>query len=295
MAEWLDYDAIKQIPIRSVLHRYGIEANGRNLKCPLPTHTSQKVETSFSIKDNFWVCWSPSCQSNREGKKGGDVIHFVMAKESVDRATAGRMLAEWFAIPGNQNSPPKAEHKSSKPAVPDPLPSGNKPLSFAGLKDINPEHPMIQGRGITAETAKEFGVGFFPGKGSMVNRIVFPLHEDGVLVGYAGRATVEGQDPKWLLGKGLVKSFLYGLERCNQTKPIVVVESFWAVLWFWQKGTQAAALMGSEMTEAQEECLEPFDTIVVALDNDAAGNTKAAPIVERLRKNHRVIKARLVE
>ena len=113
---------------------------------------------------------------------------------------------------------------------------GNQPLAFT-LKDITPTHPMIQGRGISVETAKHFGVGFFPGKGSMAGRVVFPFYEvsrangDGtrqvMLVGYAGRTTLPIADtnPKWLFGKGLKKTFLYGLERCDPAKPIILCES----------------------------------------------------------------------
>jgi hypothetical protein len=49
------------------------------------------------------------------------------------------------------------------------------------------------------------------------------------------------------------------------------------------------------MTEEQERCLDPYPTITVALDNDAAGIEKAARICERLKRNHRVSKARLIE
>lgn len=177
-----------------------------------------------------------------------------------------------------------------------PTQSQNKPLAFA-LKEVNPSHPMIQERGISALTAGRFSVGFFPGKGSMAARIVFPLHEDGSLVGYAGRTTLPVSDanPKWLFGKGLRKTFLYGLERCDPAKPLILCESLWAPLWFHEHGLQAASLMGSEMTEEQERCLDPYPMITVALDNDAAGIEKAARICGRLKRNHRVLKARLIE
>ena len=48
------------------------------------------------------------------------------------------------------------------------------------------------------------------------------------------------------------------------------------------------------MTEDQERRLEPYPTITVALDNDTAGIEKAARICGRLKRNHRVLKARLV-
>jgi hypothetical protein len=166
---------------------------------------------------------------------------------------------------------------------------------------------MIQARGISVPTAERFGVGFFPGKGSMAGRIVFPLYEvsrtngDGthqlMLVGYAGRTILPVSDvnPKWLFGKGLKKTFLYGLERCDPAKPLILSESLWGPLWFYEHGLQAASLMGSEMTEEQEQCLDPYPTITVALDNDAAGIEKTAPICERLKAKHRVSKARLID
>ena len=117
------------------------------------------------------------------------------------------------------------------------------------------------------------------------------------LVGYAGRTTLPVSDtnPKWLFGKGLKKTFLYGLERCDAAKPLILCESLWGPLWFYEHGLQAASLMGSEMTVEQEGCLDPYPTITVALDNDAAGIEKAAHICGRLKAKHRVLKARLIE
>jgi DNA primase len=131
----------------------------------------------------------------------------------------------------------------------------------------------------------------------MAGRIVFPLYEDGSLVGYAGRTTlpVTDHNPKWLFGKGLRKTFLYGLDRCDPDKPLILCESLWAPLWFHEHGLQAASLMGSEMTEDQERCLGPYPVITVALDNDAAGMEKSACICGRLREKHRILKARLVD
>jgi len=106
----------------------------------------------------------------------------------------------------------------------------------------------------------------------------------------------KAQQPKWLLGKGLRKTFLYGLDRCDSGKPLVLLGSPWGVLWFSQQGTQAAALLGSEMTPEQERSLAPFRLITVALDNDAAGEVRGSPIIERLKAaGHKVLKARLME
>src|ERR1019366_6562733 len=118
---------------------------------------------------------------------------------------------------------------------------------------------------------------------NMRNRI--PLHREGrpedvaaALAALAENDFITGAEipvsdanPKWLFGKGLRKTFLYGLERCDPAKPLILCESLWAPLWFHEHGLQAAALMGSEMTDEQERFLDPYPTITVALDHDAAG------------------------
>ncbi len=220
----LDFKAIRErVSFLGVLDRYHVEVkrvDAKQLKgrCPLPSHTSKEPNTfCVNTEKNLFCCHSTSCKNAGRGASG-NVVDFVCLMDSITPYEAAAKLNEWF--PDGTAATPTASA----------APEGNKPLAFT-LKDVNPEHAMIQGRGITVETAREWGAGFFPGKGSMAGRVVFPLHENGSLVGYAGRATLEGQEPKWLLGKGLRKTFLFGLERCDPAKPLVLVESPWAVLW----------------------------------------------------------------
>jgi DNA primase len=295
----LDFAAIRGIPLEGVLARYNVSLKRKDAtalygNCPLPSHGSKTKDSFFvNTAKNVWYCHSDSCKQG--SRAGGNVIDFVAVMGKLDAYDAAARLAEWF--PANSPAPPVQPSPPPRVAA-DGDRTGNKPLAFE-LQNVNPEHPMIQQRGITLDTARAWGVGFFCSKqktASMDNRIVFPLHENGVLVGYAGRATLEGQEPKWLLGKGLKKTFLYGLDRCDVGKPLVLAESPWAVLWFSQQGTQAAALLGSEMTLEQEQCLAPFHLVIVALDNDAAGEERGRAIVGRLKAaGHQVLKARLME
>jgi DNA primase len=308
---FLDFKAIKaRAPISSILDRFGVKLNRVNqttLKgnCPLPSHSSKSKNTFYASEaKSAWYCHSDSCKKNGR-RAGGNVIDLVAAMENLSIYAAAARLAEMFPETGNAATSDPATsagstHQQTEAVAGNPAETpatmGNKPLGFA-LKDINPAHPMIQQRGISVETARLFGIGFFPGKGSMSGRIVFPLYENGELIGYAGRTTLPVSDTnaKWLIGKGLKKTFLYGLERCNPAKPLVLVESFWGPPFFYEKGLQAASLMGSELAESQERCLDPFHVITVALDDDPTGIEKAARIRERLKGNHRVLKARLIE
>jgi DNA primase len=307
---FLDFKEIKQrVTIADVLARYQvnlIRVNQTALKgtCPLPSHSSGSKNTFFANEaKSVWYCHSDSCKKNGN-RAGGNVIDFVAAMEQCSAYAAAKRIDELF--PAGSGEKVKATSDACagagsarhgpEEADPASVPGHNKPLAFA-LKDVNPSHPMIQERGISVITAEHFGVGFFPGKGSMAGRIVFPLHEDGNLVGYAGRTTLPVSDanPKWLFGKGIKKTFLYGLDRCDPAKPLILCESLWAPLWFHEHGLQAASLMGSEMTEQQERCLDPYPVITVALDNDAAGIEKATRVCDRLKTKHRVSRARLIE
>ena len=145
------------------------------------------------------------------------------------------------------------------------------------------------------ETAIEFGIGF-QAKGSMANRICFPLRENGALIGYAGRTTLDvtPENPKWLLPRGLQRTFLFGLEKTDPTKPpLILCESPWGAIWLTQHKLQAAALVGNSLTDAQERLLEPYAEIRVCMDNDFAGREAAAKIAERLKPNHKVTRAYL--
>jgi DNA primase len=301
---YMDFKAIKQrVGITDVLARYNValtRVNQTALKgnCALPTHSSGSKNTFFvNEAKSVWYCHSDSCKKNGH-RAGGNALDFVMLMESCSAYAAAAKLNEWFPEGNGKEEPVEPHPGMMTKEVFDALVNpANNPLAFQ-LKGVNPRHEMIQLHSISEATAAKFGVGYFPGKGSMAGRIVFPLIECGSLIGYAGRTTlpVTEANPKWLFGKGLKKTFVYGLERCDPAKQLVLTESFWAPLFFLERGVQAAALMGSEMTQEQEKCLAPFRTILVAMDNDRAGEEKSRPIIERLRSaGHTVLKARLME
>jgi DNA primase len=127
----------------------------------------------------------------------------------------------------------------------------------------------------------------------MHERVIFPLHENGVLVGYCGRTVlpVTQENPKWRLGKGTSKTMCFGIEKCDPTKQLVLLESPWEVLLARQMGRDAVALLGTVMSEGQEKQLEPFGTIWVMMDDDEAGKRASAEVCARLEKRHRIIRS----
>ena len=298
MATKVSFADAKSVPIESVLRHYGIKARRQGeflvCRCPLPSHISEEPDTfKAHAKENWWKCWSKSCRAGR--KEGGDVVDFVCEMEDVKPLAAAQKLSELFCL--NQNAPRSAERDGCGAISKTNVLGHNKPLGF--VLQANPEHEMIQSRGIRVATAKEWHVGYYEnrqGTASMHQRIIFEIKEGNEVVGYVGRATKEGQQPKWLVGKGLHRGLvLYGVERCDRSMPVIVGESWWCPLWFYEHGQQAVALGGTELSTRQETLLEPFGTLIVALDSDEAGREASAKICERLRARHKIIRATLKE
>src|SRR5436853_4581508 len=124
------------------------------------------------------------------------------------------------------------------------------------LKDVDLRHAYLRRRGIKEETAREFGVGLFPGRGSMSGRVVIPIpNEKGELVAYAGRS-IDGSEPRYKLPAGFHKSHVvYNLHRVKGRSVVVLVEGFFDCMKVSQAGYPCVALMGCSMSELQEELL----------------------------------------
>jgi len=251
-------------------------------KCPIHQGDGKRA-FRVSIKKNAFNCFS--CKAK------GNVLDFVAAMETCSVRDAALRLKEWFTLTVPETS--DGDNSSAPPTKAKPATAVgeseavNKPLKFE-LKGIDPAHPYLAGRGVTRETAERFGVGFFPGRGSMSGRVVIPIHnEKGELVAYAGRS-VDDSEPKYKLPTGFKKSlvlfnFHRVLKEVDAKRPIVLVEGFFDCMKVDQAGFPAVALMGSTMSEAQEQLLIcDFDRVVVMLDGDEAGRKAADEFSARL-------------
>ncbi len=307
--DWVSFEEIKKtVPLAKAIEHYGIplrRANAHSLrgKCPLPMHGSEKSKESFTATLNkgvggAWACQSHSCAKAR-GRVGGNVLDFVAAMERCSVRDAAIKLQTWFLVPAAGNDPapvgkePHAEISAGKEPETQRVPENrngagetesNKPLSFS-LQNIDHSHPYLTERGVTEETAKPFGVGFFPGKGSMHDRIVIPVHNrEGELVAYAGRS-IDGSEPRYKFPAGFHKSLeLFNLHRVKGEVSVVLVEGFFDCMKVTQAGFPCVALMGSTMSKRQEDLLREFAHVVVMLDGDEAGRGAAIEIADRLQR-----------
>jgi len=297
---WVDFKALKQtVSMEMAVAWYGVmlrRVNGSYLRgrCPLPTHRSKSSNQTFIVNTdkNAWACHSNSCIGARCGHIGGNVLDFVAAMENCSIRQAALRLQEWFVIstvpkagkpPRPQDISPPTETSCTEDLLIGEDSNGALPFTLRG---IDYSHPYLNQRGITEETAKHFGIGFFPGRGCMQGRIVIPIHnEEGILIAYAGRA-LQNAEPKYkfpaLFRKSLV---LFNLHRAaKQGRTAVVVEGFFDCLKVHQAGLPCVvALMGCSMSRYQEQLLQRyFHEVILLLDGDNPGRTAAPPMAGRL-------------
>jgi len=298
--DWVSFDEIKRrVTLRMVIDHYGIELRlvGPNTlrgKCPPPSHGSEKSKESFTATLNkgvggAWACQSQSCAKSR-GRIGGNVLDLVAAIEGCSIRDAAIKLQTWFLVPaaGQPRGPDGKEPSNGNELVSEKHDSvgeseANKPLTFT-LQKVDHAHAYLSDRGITEDTARKFGVGIFPGKGSMHGRCVIPIHnQNGELVAYAGRS-IDGSEPRYKFPAGFHKSQeVFNLDRVKGESAVVLVEGFFDCMKVTQAGFPCVALMGSAMSKVQQNLLaESLGRVVLMLDGDEVGRKATEEIHERL-------------
>ena len=160
-----------------------------------------------------------------------------------------------------------------------------KRLTFT-LKNVDTTHSYLRQRSITEETARTFEVGYFPGRGSMSEKVVIPIHnERGELVAYAGRS-IDNSEPKYKLPTGFQKSKeLFNLHRALAAtgEQVIIVEGFFDCMKVHQAGfPNVVALMGSSLSDDQQKLFGAFKAAILFLDGDDAGRGATRTISERL-------------
>jgi DNA primase len=308
---WVSFEEVKsRVSMTDVLTHYGLmqgtqekpSKRGRELRLHCPFHEDSTPSLSINAETGKFHCFG--CHA-----KGGDIFDFVVSKEGIagsdrtkNRRQAALLIKDWIGVASEATlapqTPAAAETPTAVEAVtPQEEPEGpiNPPLTFA-FKHLDTRHAYLTtDRGLKEPTIDFFGLGHHAGKGIMQNRVVIPIHnEQGELVAYAGRWPADAGWPeksqKYALPPGFRKSYvLFNLHRAREhaTEGLIVVEGFFTVFEFFQRGRKnVVALMGSSMSQEQErlivETVGPKGRVLLALDNDVAGRKGSEDARNRL-------------
>jgi DNA primase len=300
--QWVDFKAVRgAVSMQAVLDHYGLtktlKKSGQELRGKCPIHHGEDKDTfKANVQKNVFQCFLPACKAK------GNVLDFVAAMEKTSIRDAALKLRDWFSLPQEPHGSSSQDQHATEAANAAPAPETalvtsepNKPLAFQ-LKGIDPTHPYLRNRGITSETANRFGVGYFPGRGSITGRVVIPIHNQaGDLVAYVGRA-IDDSEPKYKFPAGFHKSqelfnlhrvLLDGqaeLEQEGSLAMVYLVEGCFDCMKLDQAGYPAVGLMGCSLSKPQEELLSKyFEAVVILLDGDEAGRAGSEEISNRLK------------
>ena len=301
---WVDYRAVKaNVSMEMALATYGIHLHRLDRvylrgRCPLPTHQSRTSVQSFivNIEKNAWACHSESCVAQRGGRIGGNVLDFIAWMESCSIRDAALRVREWFALSAADITIRAGIHQGHRHRPIVASRGRNQRTTAIRTQPSGSGASLSQGRGVTPDTARYFGIGHHHGKGLMEGRAVIPIHDEhGFLVAYAGRS-IDGTEPKYRFPARFRKSIvLFNLHRavgCGDS--VIVVEGFFDAVNVHQAGLPCVvALMGCSLSRRQEELLQQhFREVVLFLDGDNAGRRAGAGIAQRLVSK---VSTRLVE
>lgn len=318
---WVNFKELRaRLRFEDVLKYYGVEVrrqdNQHKGPCPLPNHGESKTASSFSahLEKGIFHCFG--CGA------GGNVLEFAALMAKVDpkdgqalRNVAVELQTHFF--PEGASSKTRREEAASAQdgaGAKDKQRVVNAPLDFE-LKDLDPSHPYLLGRGFTPEAISYFGLGFCT-RGMLKDLLAIPLHDSkGKLVGYVGRVPDEAaakkgaavyRFPQTRERHGTILEFdksllLYNGHRVEAPcDDLIVVRDFASVWWLHQNGLpRAVALMGWDCSEVQADLIvslvKPSGRIWMVPDGGKAGEKLARSFLDQAVTRRFVRWARLAE
>jgi DNA primase len=292
---------------RTDLRRVGSRWTGL---CPF--HDERTPSFSVNVEEKRYHCFGCG--------ESGDAIQFVQETEGVDFVEAIERLAERAGIElvREQEDPEQEKRHAERQRLLTLLKrAGQFYVNYLWNADeAAPVREYLARRGLDEVTLREFEVGYAPAAGDQLirqagksgeslddlvtaglarrrngkvedafrGRIIFPLADQrGRILGFAGRALRDGQQPKYLNTSenktvGFHKGqMLYGMHKARaaamKAARFVVVEGYTDVLALHQAGVpECVAIMGTSLTDPQlEELTRVQGTVYLALDADNAG------------------------
>lgn len=282
-AGWVNFAQVKAtVGLRRVLEDYGIWEQLRrsgqdHYRGPCPIHQGEGRDAFHGdLGKNVFHCFA--CGA------GGNVLDLVAHMERCSLREAAlrlqrRYLAVDFAVPPRPAVPRRGQLVTKKR-------ERNTALSFR-LSGLDEAHPYVSARGLSRETAIQFGVGYYSGSGIMKGRLAIPIHDaQGRLVAYCGRS-VTARDSRYRFPAGFHKSavlFNYHRAAALAGNGVVVVEGFFDSMRVHQAGFPAVvALMGAALSLDQENLLvQRFRRVRLMLDGDQTGRMASHAAAQRL-------------
>lgn len=284
---------------------------GYNYKGLCPFH--KEKSPSFMVSPDKGIAYCFGC------RKGGDVFAFAMEIEHVDFVDALRSLAKRTGVTLEDYKSEDVDKKQRLYRMQE-VAQVFYEEKLAAAEAVE-ARAYVEKRGMGAEDVKAFGIGYAPDSYDALlrrlrdkgfteaeiresglvtlkegssdvydkfrDRITFPLRNaDGDIVGFAGRAMKDDQQPKYLNSpetalyhKGdILYNFSQARNAIREKESALIVEGYMDAIACHQAGvTNVVAVCGTAMTERQAKLLKRHcPTAIFCFDNDAAGLSASA-------------------
>jgi DNA primase len=277
-------DAYTKSDLRSILHSCGIEIvsqTGTDFLCLCPFHhNTDSPAFAVSYSKGLYVCYNQNCNSS------GTILDLVKLLTNRNDYEALRF------IQSNKLTEAQALEEELKDLLDDKPEFVEFPAKvledlFNGLTEEARNY--YAKRQINAEAIDHFKLGYSHKQGM----VTVPLHSpDGIAVGVIGRS-IEGKSFKNSPNLPRNKT-MFNIHRAKREGgTIIVVESSFDAIRLWQAGfPNAVATLGGSISESNIQLLNKYSsTVILMIDNDAAGRALGNTIANRL-KNKNVLWAK---
>lgn len=286
-----------------------VEKAGKEQKACCPFHHEKTPSFTINDEKGFYHCFG--CGAH------GDAIRWLTDHGGLDFIDAVKELAGAAGLDMPARSPEEARREERRIEAGDVLGRAADWYQMQ-LRQSRSAYAQLTARGLTAETIARFDLGYAPGQqsvgaiglapdalagfGLMVEtpdgyrdrfrgRIMVPIADArGRIVAFGGRATRDGQLPKYVNSEGSTfakGSTLYNLHRASpaarSARRLIVVEGYFDVIALDQVGiSEAVAPMGTAITVEQlERVWRVSEAPIILMDGDEAGQKAAIRAAER--------------
>lgn len=228
----------------------------------------------------FWYCHS--CRQH------GDIVDYVQERDGLSKIDAIRYLQDKYnGLTPSSDDTSQETRKTVCSTDPDFLLSVQRNVAkyAAIMAGSEGERYLIRERGLTPETIRRCRLGYNAGSydpfGDFRRRIIIPFNRQGTY--YIGRSIDNDGREKYTCMSGVERP-LYNEPALYAGKPCFVVEAPLCSISIMQAGGNAVALSGIAIEKLLAPIKEkrPAGVLLLALDNDDAGQKAQRELIEKL-------------
>jgi DNA primase len=279
-------DFLRALGIRNVMDG-GEEVQ---YSCPFPVHGYGDETPSAYMNAQTTAFFCHSCKAK------GNAVHFLAMLEGISPLLAARHIRDRYGdgfLDPTEGFQAELESLLQKSTA-KKLPVASQPIDYVMQPLDGDALEYMRGRGFKDETLESWEICH----DQISNRIAIPVrNEDGMLIGFKGRAYLPDHKPKYLVlgdkpGRSNrygfptydVANIVFGLDRItHDIDSLILVEGELNVLALAQHGFRNAVAVGSNFGNRKRDLiLANCDSVCLFLDSDPAGMAAATKITAEL-------------